>query len=165
MLYRSPDLQVCVHECRVTAEDELYVATLSPNSPLHLLDLSVLLKEEDVTEFESLDMAVHMLFFAAKHAYKITREIAAAVRTAGLRGIVSPSCFSLLRLGVKPFQTVYGISHRRIPQYQEHEQAKAIPNLALFGRPIEEGTVSVQSINKLILSRVAYDFHFGPAVF
>lgn len=166
VLYGSPDLEVCVHECRATAEDELYVATLSPRAPLKLLNLSTILKEEEhVTEFESLDMAVHMLFLAGKHSYKVTREIATAVRTAGFHGIVYPSYFSLLRLGGMPFETVYGISHRRIPQYQEYEQGKAVPNLAIFGRPIEQGIVSIQSIDKLILSRVAYDFHFGPVAF
>lgn len=165
VLYGSPDLQVCVHECRVTAEDELYVATLAPKVSLNLLDLSILLKEEHVTEFNSLDMAMHMIFLAGRHAYKITREIARAAHMAGFDGIIYPSYFSLLRLGAMPFQTVYGISHRRILQYQEYEQAKSIPNLALFGRPVEQGAVSVQSINKLILRRVAYDFHFGPAAF
>ena len=164
VLYASPDLQVCVHECRVTAEDELYVATLKPASDLKLLDLSVILKEDDsITEFESLDMAVHMLFLAGKHSHKITREIAAAARSAGFDGMIYPSYFSLLRNGVMPFQTVYGISHRRIPQMQDHENAKAVPNLAIFGRPIEEKKLEILCINKLILNRVAYDFHFGPA--
>lgn len=162
LLYGSPDLEVCVHECRVSAEDEVFVATLAPAKSLRLLDLSVLLKEEGATEFESLDMSVHMLFLAGKHAYKITRAIADATRTAGFDGIVYPSYFSLLRIGQMPFQTTYGISHRRIPQLQEHEQAKSIQNLALFGRPISDGKVSVSCIDRLILSRVAYDFHFGP---
>ena len=162
VLYGSTDLEVCVHECRVTAEDDLFVATLSPKRPLRLLDLSVLLKEEDVTEFESLDISVHMLFLAGKHSYKITRTIAEAARVAGFDGLVYPSYFSLLRIGQMPFQTTYGISHRRIAQYQDHEQAKAIPNLALFGRPVASGSVSVDCINRLILSRVGYDFHFGP---
>ena len=30
VLYASPDLQTCLHECRVTAEDDLYMATLRP---------------------------------------------------------------------------------------------------------------------------------------
>lgn len=163
ILYASPYLQVCVHECRVTAEDELYVATLKPSHQLRLLDLSVLLKEDQhVTEFESLDMAVHMLFLAGKHSYKITRSIAAAAHDAGFDGLVYPSYFSLLRNGVMPFQTTYGISHRRIPQLQEYEQATAIPNLAIFGRPIEEGRIKVHCIDKLILNRVEYEFHFGP---
>ncbi len=164
-LYASPDLQVCVHECRVTAEDELYVATLRPQRALRLLDLSVLLKEEKVTEFESLDMAVHMLFLAGKHSYKITRSIAVAARSAGFDGLVYPSYFSLLRLGLIPFPTAYGISYRRFPSQQEYEQAKVIPNLAIFGRPIEQGIVLVENINKLILNRVEYGFHFGPVNF
>ena len=119
ILYVSQDLQVCVHECRVTAEDELYVATLKPNRELRLLDLSVLLREDrHVTEFESLDIAVHMLFLAGKHSYNITRSIAAATHDAGFDGLVYPSYFSLLRIGVMPFQTTYGISHRRFPQLQ-----------------------------------------------
>jgi len=164
MLYASPDLQVCVHECRVTAEDELYVATLIPARELRLLDLSALLKEH-VTEFESLDMAVHMLFLAGEHAYKVSREIALAARGEGFDGIVYPSYFSLLRNGVMPFQTVYGISHRRIPQFQACEEASSVPNLAIFGRPVESGTLEVKCINKLVLSRVAYEFRFGPVGF
>ena len=151
-----------MHECRVTAEDDLYVATLTPNISLRLLDLSVLLRDEHVTEFESLDMAIHMLFLAGKHSYEITREIATAACTSGFDGIIYPSYFSLLRLGVMPFETTYGISHRRIPQYQEYEQKKSIPNLAIFGRPIEQGRLSLQCVNRLIVSRVDYDFHFGP---
>lgn len=162
VLYASPDLQVCMHECRVTAEDDLYVATLTPSISLRLLDLSVLLRDEHVTEFESLDMAIHMLFLAGEHSYKVTREIAIAAYTSGFNGIIYPSYFSLLRLGVMPFETTYGISHRRIPQYQEYEQRKSIPNLAIFGRPIEEGRLSLQCVNRLIVSRVDYDFHFGP---
>ncbi len=162
VLYASPDLPTCVHECRVTAEDDLYVATLIPNTSLCLLDLSTLLKDEQGTEFESLDMAVHMLFLAGKHSYEITRAIATAASIAGFDGIIYPSYFSLLRLGVMPFETTYGISHRQIPHYQEYEQAKSIPNLAIFGRPIEQGILSVQCINRLIMNRVEYNFHFGP---
>jgi hypothetical protein len=161
-MYGSQDLQVCVHECRVTAEDELFVATLVPTRDLRLLDLTELLQEVDVTEFESLDMAVHMLFLAGKHSYDISREIALAAHAAEYDGLVYPSYFSLLRTGGMPFETAYGISHRRFPQLAEQEKSKTIPNLALFGRPIEQGAVTVWCINKLILSRVEYDVHFGP---
>lgn len=161
VMYGSQDLQVCVHECRVTAEDDLYVATLSPIRDLKLLDLSALL-EERVTEFESLDMAMHMLFLAGKHSYDISRDIARAVHSAGYDGVVYPSYFSLLRTGGMPFQTSYGISHRRFRHLHEREKAKTIANLALFGRPVEERKVDVRCINKLILSRVEYEFRFGP---
>jgi hypothetical protein len=120
------------------------------------------LLQEDATEFESLDMAVHMLFLAGEHSYNITREIALEVHKAGYDGLVYPSYFSLLRTGGMPFETVYGISHRRIAQLADREKSKTIPNLALFGRPIEQGHVGVRCINKLILRRVEYDTHFGP---
>ena len=163
VLYASPDLEVCVHECRVTVEDDLYVSTLAPTRRLKFLDLSVLLREDQhVTEFESLDMAVHMLFLAGKHSYRITRDLAVSAYNCGFDGLVYPSYFSLLRIGVMPLQTAYGISHRRIPQFQEYEEACVIPNLAIFGRPIEERKIEVQCVNRLILNRVGYDFHFGP---
>jgi hypothetical protein len=165
VMYGSQDLQVCIHECRVTAEDELYVATLAPTRELRLLDLTELLSEETVTEFESLDMAVHMLFLAGSHSYEITREIAQAARAAGYDGLIYPSYFSLLRTGAMPFETTYGISHRRFPSQADREKAKIIPNLALFGRPIERRIVGVRCINKLILHRVEYGIHFGPVGF
>jgi hypothetical protein len=163
-LYTSQDLQICIHECRATAEDELFVATLSAARELRLIDLTHLL-QEDVLEFDSLDMAVHMLFLAGAHAYVITREIAKVAKTAGYDGVIYPSYFSLLRTGGMPFETTYGISHRRFAHFQEYERAKIIPNLALFGRPIREGVVAVRGINRLVLDRVEYGVRFGPVGF
>ncbi|MDE0456250.1 MAG: RES family NAD+ phosphorylase, partial [Chromatiales bacterium] len=61
VLYASPDLQICLHECRVTAEDDLFVATLRPARDLVLLDVATLLDEpREVDEFESLDLAEKM---------------------------------------------------------------------------------------------------------
>lgn len=167
VMYGSPDLQVCIHECRVTEEDDLYVATLVPITPLRLLNLAVLLLDDEIplNEFESLDMAIHMLFLAGSYSYDITRRILLAAYSAGFDGLVYPSDFSLLRIGSAPFVTSYGISHRRIPGFQEHEQLKTIPNIAIFGHPIKEGKVSVRCINRLILNQVEYGFHFGPVGF
>lgn len=166
ILYASPDLEVCVHECRVTAEDELYLATLIPTRSLRVLDLSIVLNEaETITEFESLDMTVHMLFMAGNHSYEITRAIAVAAKQAGFDGIIYPSYFSLLRLGIMPLRTTYGLSHRQVPQLQAQEESFTVPNLAIFDRPIESGILKLDCINKLVLSRVAYEFHFGPVSF
>jgi hypothetical protein len=162
VLYGSQDLQVCIHECRVAAEDETFVATLRPIINLRLLDLTEVLPEEHVTEFESLDMAVHMLFLAGSHSYPISRDIARAAHVAGYDGVIYPSYFSLLRTGAIPFETTYGISYRRVPRLAPFEKAKIIPNLALFGRPIKGCVVTVKCINKLILNKVEYGVHFGP---
>lgn len=165
VMYASPDVQICIHECRTTAEDEAYIATLTPRIALRLLDLTVLLTEPNVLEFESLDLAVLMLFLAGPHSYPVSRAISLAAHKGGFDGIVYPSYFSLLRSGAMPFETHYGISLRRYPQLHESEQSKVFSNLAIFGRPIQDGTVDVQCINKLVLRSVSYEFHFGPVGF
>jgi hypothetical protein len=163
VLYGSPDLELCLHECRTTVEDNLYVAKLMPTQNLKVLDLSALLEEEDITEFESVDIAIHFLFLAGKHSYEICREIALKAKEKGLDGIIYPSYFSYIRTGGFPFETVYGISIRRIPQLKDYAQSQSIPNLALFGRPINEKKVTVDCINKVVINRIAYDITFGPA--
>jgi len=161
VLYASQDLEVCIHECRVTVEDELYLATLKPRNAIQCLDLTTVLKE-DATEFESLDMAVHMLFLAGAHSYPIWQAIARGALKAGFDGVVYPSDFSLVRTGAPPFETVYGLSVRRFDSYRETARALSIPNLAVFGQPVTAGVLAVECVNKLVLRRVAYDVHFGP---
>lgn len=162
VLYASQDIEVCVHECRATVEDELYMAMLVPREPIRCLDLTEVL-EEEVTEFESLDMAVHMLFLAQPHAYETCRDIAAAAKAAGYKGVIYPSYFSLVRTGARPFDTAYGLSVRRFPSYRDHARSLSIPNVALFGTPVREGLVDVDGVNRLVMRRVLYDVHFGPA--
>ncbi len=163
VLYGSPDLQLCLHECRTTVEDNLFVAKLVPTQRLKVLDLTALLEESDVTEFESIDIAIHFLFIAGKHSYDICRHIALKAKENNLHGVIYPSFFSYLRTGVFPFETVYGISIRRIPQLRDYAQSHGIPNLALFGRPIKENKVRVDCINKVVINKVDYSFTFGPA--
>ena len=162
VMYGSQDLDICIHECRVSAEDEVYVATLKNQRDLRLLDLSHPLVEAE-TEFESLDMAVHMLFLARAHSYNIARDIALAAKEDGFDGVIYPSFFSLVRTGSHPFETVYGLSLRRFhPKRDQYVEATTIRNLALFGRPVESGLISVECINRLILTHVSYQVCFGP---
>lgn len=160
ILYGSQDLEVCVHECRVTAEDEVYIATLVPKRRLRLLNLAEVLWEQDVNEFGSLDMAVHMLFLAGRHSYEISRDIASTAEKCGFDGLVYPSYFTLLRTGATPFETTFGIAHRR--HLREQARKSTISNLALFGRPITDGSITVRCINRVILNKVDYKLHFGP---
>lgn len=161
ILYASPDLEVCIHECRSTAIDHLFVSTLQPKSNLKLLNLAVIL-EEDCTEFESLDISVQFLFYAENHSYEISREIAKAAYKSGFDGIIYPSYFSSLRTGSYPTETIYGMSIRKFPQFKDRIENQIIPNVALFGRPIKEKKISVECINKVILDRIDYHIHFGP---
>lgn len=162
VLYGSPDMELCVHECRVTAEDTLHVATLDAAVPLRLLDLTAVLKEE-CTTFESLDMAVHMLFLAGGHSYPISRAVAAAARSAGFDGLLFPSYFSLLRTGAPFLETAFGLSTRVFAGADAREANKIVPNVAIFGRPVADGRVRVACINRIYLRQVAYDLGFGPA--
>lgn len=165
VMYGSQDLDICIHECRAAAEDDIYVATLKTRKDLHLLDLTHLL-EEDCTEFESLDMAIHMLFLAKPHSYDISRTIAISARDAGLDGVIYPSFFSLIRTGGHPFETSYGLSLRRFhPTNKQYAETFTIQNLALFGRPLEQGVVGVECINRLILTQIGYRGHFGPVAY
>ena len=163
VMYASPLIDLCVHECRYTIEDDLFVASLNPRRQLRLLDLTVVL-EEDATEFESLDMAVHMLFLGGRGAYDAARAIARAAKDGGYDGLVYPSYFSSHYHGERPFQTVYGITRRRFSGAEAYERSLSVPNLALFGYPIAEGMVEVDSINRLVINLVAYEFHHGPAI-
>lgn len=161
IMYASLNLEVCIHECRSTADDEMYLATLNPVDELKLIDFSVLFEEEK-NEFESLDIAVFMLFMARSNAYPILRRISLSVMERGYDGIIYPSYFSMLHSGAEPFETTYGISHRRINTLREYEESKVQKNLALFGYPIKSGKVSVKRINKVFIRRVKYDIEFGP---
>lgn len=162
VMYASQDLQICVHECRVTAEDEIFLATLRSTRQMKLLDLTEILLHHGSSEFESLDMAVHMLFLAGHHSYEICQEIALAAYKEGYDGLVYPSFYSLLKSGKIPFETSFGLSHRMFPTLHSREKAKITPNLALFGHPLQQGDIEARSINRMVLRRVQYEFHFGP---
>jgi len=162
VLYGSPDLELCIHECRTTVEDKIFVAKLVPTKIMKVLDLTVHMEEEEITEFESIDIAIHFLFLAGNHSYEICREIAKAARNRGLDGIIYPSYFSHLRTGTFPYETYRGVSIRKLPNLSEYVQSQSIPNLALFGRPILENKITVESINKVVLNQVSYNVTFGP---
>lgn len=162
VMYGSQDLDVCIHECRASVDDDIYVATLRTIKNLRLLDLTHVL-EENSTEFESLDMAIHMLFLAKSHSYEISRAIVKAAKIAGYDGVIYPSFFSLIRTGGHPFETSYGLSLRRYhPEREKYAQAYTIENLALFGFPLQSKLVEMVSINRLIITHVGYQGHFGP---
>lgn len=163
ILYASQDIEICVHECRFNSEDNLYLATLKSQKNLKFIDFTEIIQEE-VSEFESFDIAIQMLFLAGKHSYKITRDIAIYAKNAGYDGIIYPSYFSSLRTGAISLETAYGISLRRITSFSNYEKDKIIPNIAIFGHPIKDGRVTVENINLLYMNKVSYDFGFGPAI-
>ncbi|WP_202961905.1 RES domain-containing protein [Legionella oakridgensis] len=162
ILYCSQDIETCIHECRTTAEDNLYIAVLNPTKELKVIDLTPIVGNDDETEFESLDIAIHMLFMASKHSYNISREIALEIYNNGFDGLIYPSYFSTLRTGATPLETILGISIRKIPQLTEYAESQIKSNIALFGRPIQDEKVTIKGINRIVLKKVIYDYDFGP---
>ncbi len=135
-LYASEDLEICIHECRVTIADECYVATLKATEEFRCLDLTAEGPEGN-TPFESLDIAIKFLLSAENDSYKILTLIAKSARKRGYDGILFSSYFSQLKSNV-------------------------VPNLALFGHPIRDGKMKLESINRLHLVEAGYKYSFGP---
>ena len=169
-LQGSPaDYLLCSTWLAVLQSARTYLATLRPTRALKLLDLTELLLQEDADEFESLDLAVHMLFYAPEHSYPSSRAIAIAAMTSGFDGIVYPSYFSQVRSGLMPAETIgYGISirnaARHFPRLAGRAKSGVYPNVALFGRPIRDGLVEIDCVNRLILYKASYDIRFGPVI-
>lgn len=138
ILYGSQDLEICFHECRVTIADDIYVARLRPTQPLRLLDLTHDGPDNE-TPFDSLDLAIKFLFAAGSASYAAATAIAKAARIAGYQGIVFPSYFNRVKVG-------------------------AIANLGIFGRPIRNGLITVDGINRLHLEEVTYRASFRAAI-
>lgn len=139
ILYGSKDLEICMHECRVTVADELFVALLRPIKTLKLLDLTENIDDGAETAFESLSLAIRMLFCAEKHSYNASSNIALYAKEVGFNGILYPSYFNQVK-------------------------NKAVFNVALFGHPIKENLVKIECINRLRLNEISYGASFGPII-
>lgn len=138
ILYGSENIEICLHECRVTLLDKLYLAKLVPTQNLKILDLSANI-DEDSTEFESLSLSIHLIFRAEKHAYEICRKIAKYALLQSFDGIIYPSFFSKIK-------------------------SDSIPNIALFDYPLKNKKVEIECINKIIIDKIQYDYKFGPVI-
>lgn len=162
LIYLSSDLETCIHECRATVEDNIYVASLKVKKDLRLLDLTTYF-DEKCTEFESVRLAVHQLFLASSHSYEISRQLANAIRDKGYDGVVYPSYFSHIRNGNDPFVDYYGGLSYFV--YDEHyAEASQIRNYAIFGFPIQEGKLEVVSVNRIRIKQVKYDMILCPNI-
>ena len=163
IMYCSPDIQTCLHECRAHVSDQVFLASVTGRSNLRLLDLTHHL-EESGDWFRSLDLSIQYLFQAGRHSYEISRAIAKSAKDAGFDGLFVPSHFSSLRTGHHYFQAIRGMPIRAFPALREQQKAKVVPNLLLFGHPIEESKVKILSVNRVHMERAEYTLRFGPVI-
>lgn len=143
LLYGSPNLQVCIHECRVTLADDIFVATLAPTRSLRLIDLT-----GNYDQPEAIDPIDDLFWFfrglmnaSLPHVYRYCRRIAQTIKDmTDADGFVYNSYYT----------NVAGDTGGRAINY------------ALFGRPISEGKLGVVSVNTVRLNRITYDYRLGP---
>ncbi len=140
VLYAAFDIETCIHECRATINDILYIATIKPLLELKLLDFTEVITDyNENTPFDMLDIAVRFLFTANSGAYRVTRLLADKVKYKGYDGIIYSSFFNRIR-------------------------DREYKNIALFGRPVEEMKVCIDCVNRLQLKRAQYQFLLGPVL-
>jgi hypothetical protein len=143
LFYGSPNLQVCIHECRVTLVDDVFVASNTPTKKLSLIDLTGNFDQpDDINPFDDLEWFFRGLMNASHPSvYRHCRRIARTIRD-----MTSADGF------------VYNSYYTNIAGDSE---GKTI-NYALFGRPLSEGKLKINSINTIRLARISYDYHLGP---
>lgn len=138
ILYLASNIESAIHECRVTIEDELTLASVSIEKPIKILDLTQN-HYPDLDTFDSLTISLRFLFAAGPNAYPITREIAREAYRRGFAGLMYWSYFNQVT-----------------PQEGK--------NLALFGTPITDQSVKVVSIDRVLLRQVRYEFSLGTLI-
>lgn len=136
--YGAFDVETCLHESRVTLQHHVFVAVCSPAKPLRILDLSNC-ELSDVSPFDDPEIWLLALIYAGKESYAVCRRLAAAIALKGYDGFIYTSFF------------------------QQAAERKHL-NIALFGRPIIDGKVYVNSFDTVRLRNVSYDWQFGPVV-
>ena len=70
----------------------------------------------------------------------------------------------MLKTGNIPFETVIGMSNRRIDNLKNYEANKIARSIALFGYPLRDNKLNMISMNKLLLNQVKYDFTMAPLI-
>ena len=139
VMYTSPSLSVCLHECRVLLTDDIYVGTLTPRRPLRLADLTASYVQEPRTPFEDL---THFFNGAvlSRTTYDTCRLISKTIKSQlDLDGFVYRSFFTTVLDG-------------------------PALNYAIFGYPIDDGRVRLCSINAVRLDQVDYAYSLGPVL-
>ena len=140
VFYASFNVETCIHECRVSMEDTLHLATLEPCRTLRLLDLSDIKEvDSEMIPFEFLPLAVSQLFMAGRHSYGITRRLSMLAKNRGFDGIIYPSYFNSVT-------------------------KKPSLNIALYGQVIKNKIVRVKSLDRILLNKVSYEFEYGPCM-
>ena len=139
VFYAAFNVETCIHESRLTIDDEIFVATLHPTRELRFLDFCRIKKtKNEPTPFDDLGVAITQIFLAGSQSYCVTQAFSKYAYENGFDGVIYPSYFNSIR-------------------------DKCFRNIVIFGRQIAENNVKVTSIDRITLNSVKYGFTFGPA--
>jgi hypothetical protein len=137
ILYASPSLTVCIHECRATLNDEVFVATLRASRNLRIADLSSGYDQNPETPFDDLEHFFNGLMLSSRQ-YDACRRIGKAIaQRLHADGIIYRSFFSNVTDG-------------------------PALNYGIFGHPVAEKKLDVISINQVRLEKIQYKYRVGP---
>lgn len=139
VLYAAFDAETCLHEGRVRVDDKITMATLQPTRDLRVLDLTNV-----PYDFQESGEGGNIFYFAnsklvfGSHS-QTGRRLGVRCQEWGLDGIKYPSYFSNVR-----------------PSCQR------VPNIAIFGRPLQDRLLRIHSINNVRIDTIQYEFTYGP---
>jgi hypothetical protein len=140
ILYTSPSLPVCLHECRTAITDDIFVATLEAATSLRLADLTADYDQMPESPFENLRYFFNGIFLSRDEStYNIARRIAVAIKeTLSVDGFITDSFFTT-------------VSQEPVSQ-----------NYCFFPEIMKNGKITLHSLNRLHLETVSYSYIFGP---
>lgn len=137
--YSSFDVETCLHESRISLNDEIYVATMQANRKLKILNLALPKVDFDISLFEDPRIWLRSLIYDYG-SYKTCRKLASHIHALGYDGFI-------------------------VKSYFQQVATKEHLNLCLFGRPIVAGLLAVKGVNRVNLHNISYEYEFGPGVF
>lgn len=135
IFYCSEDPDNCIFECKFEPTDKILMAVLKTTKQLKLLNLTNQEFKNDTNNDTTLFMDA---IFRSNCDYTISQAIANRAKVQNHRGICYPGFFN---------------------RYQKQFKR----NIALFGFPIHDQIVEVQSVNRIQINEIQYNWEYGPA--
>ena len=136
IFYGSDNISTCVHEVKGTVYDDLFVATCNVRKELNIFSFLDSKNHLDIDDINNHISYISYLFRTDLN-YKMCQLLASRAKEKGYDGIEYYSYFSKAA-GVR------------------------MSNIALFGYPLKNGVLHLDSINKLRIKKTEYEFNFGP---
>jgi hypothetical protein len=141
------NIETCLFEIRPQIDEliryKIFVASFKPRRPLRLIDFTVR-KENPIipaaTPWSDVYITLGAFFQADHSSYHLTRLLSSFVRKKGYDGLIYPSAMECI--------SGYG---------------EIWKNIALFGSPVSDNKLLIESINRVLLSNAMYNIDLGPA--